>query len=136
MTYKRSATWSKPDDEGRDALVRSQYDAVAELTPDQVTSLFAGCSSALQRNASRVLDALGDFVRVGLDDLDAAADGVTSLGVSLASDGVKNMDYDSMLLGILNRAEATLDPVGTSPPGSVGRPSWTSSATCAGPPRP
>jgi len=108
MTYKRSATWSKPDDEGRDALVRSQYDAVAELTPDQVTSLFAGCSSALQRNASRVLDALGDFVRVGLDDLDAAADGVTSLGVSLASDGVKNMDYDSMLLGILNRAEATL----------------------------
>ena len=78
MTYKRSATWSKPDDEGRDALVRSQYDAVAELTPDQVTSLFAGCSSALQRNASRVLDALGDFVRVGLDDLDAAADGVTS----------------------------------------------------------
>ena len=78
------------------------------LTPDQVTSLFAGCSSALQRNASRVLDALGDFVRVGLDDLDAAADGVTSLGVSLASDGVKNMDYDSMLLGILNRAEATL----------------------------
>lgn len=108
MTYKRSATWSKPDDEPRNALVRSQYDAVADLTPDQVTSLFAGCSSAMQRNASRVLDALGDFVRVGLDDLDAAADGVASLGISLASDGVKNMDYDSMLIGILTRAEAAL----------------------------